>query len=178
MGGWIELALLVIVIALAGTAAWASWSAAPFVPTATRDVERLLSLADVKAGDVVYDLGSGDGRLLFAAAKRGAIAVGYEISILPYIVSLIRRRFVRERKNVTIHFKNFFSADLSPATVVVAFLLPRSMAQLGPKFVTELRPGTRVVSYAFKIAGWEPTKKDKPDARTLAVWVYRTTEHQ
>jgi len=172
--GWPELILLVLVIFVAGSAAWASLSAAPFVPTASRDIERLLDLAEVTSDDVLYDLGSGDGRLLFAAAKRGARAVGYEISILPFLISQVRRMMSRDRRLVTIRFRNFFQTDLAPASVVVAFLLPKSMAQLGPKFVRELRPHTRVVSYAFKIAGWEPIKKDKPDPRTLAIWVYRT----
>lgn len=175
MGLWLELGLLIIIIAVAGSAAWAAWRAAPYVPTPAHDVQRILDLAAVKPNETVVDLGAGDGRLVLAAAKRGATAIGYEIAILPYLVAVIRCALSSHRLRAHINFQDFYQADLRSAQVVIAFLLPRAMAKLKPKFEAELQSGTRVVSYAFPIPGWTPLRKDKTNARQLATWVYKVT---
>src|SRR5207249_5169786 len=82
--GVIWLIVLLVVLGVAGTAAWAGWRAAPYLPTRQKDVERMTALGRINPGELVYDLGAGDGRFLIAAAKRGATAVGFEISLLPY----------------------------------------------------------------------------------------------
>lgn len=169
--GW--LAALVVVIVVAGTAAWAGWRAAPYVPTRQRDVERLLQLANIQRNDIVYDLGAGDGRFVITAAQRyGVRAVGYEISVLPYLVSLLRIRLSGVRALASMRFQDFYRQPLHEASVVVCFLTPGAMARLAPKFQRELRPGTRVLSYAFAIAGWTPDIKDKPNPQTMSVYVY------
>lgn len=169
--GW--LAALVVVFVVAGTAAWAGWRAAPYVPTRQADVERLLRLANITSTDVVYDLGAGDGRFVMTAAKRyGVRALGFEISVLPYLVAQLRIRLAGLGRLASMRYQDFYHQSLSEATVVVCFLTPGAMARLGPKFRRELRPGTRVLSYAFAIAGWTPDLKDKPNPQTMAVYVY------
>lgn len=169
--GWMVATVVVFIVA--GTAAWAGWRAAPFVPTRQRDVERMLRLADVRPGEVVYDLGAGDGRFVVAAARRGARAVGFEISLLPYLVARIRLLIARVGGAGEMRFQDFFHQDLSTADVVVCFLTPPAMKKLGEKFTKELRPGTRIVSYAFAIHDWTPELKDKPNPSTMAVYLYR-----
>lgn len=166
--------ILCAVILFAGTAAWAGWRAAPYVPTKQRDVERMLAMAELKPGELVYDLGAGDGRFILTAAKRyQARAVGFEISFLPYIVARLRLWSQNAGGQATMRFQDFFRTDLSAADVIVCFLTPGAMKRLGPKLKNELRPGTRVVSYAFAIHDWTPVRKDKPDPRTMAVYLYQ-----
>ncbi len=174
MSVWIEAGLGLVILAIVGTAAWAGWKAAPFFPTAGRDVNRLLDVAGVTAEDTVIDLGCGDGRMLFAAAARGARAIGYEISLVPYLVAKGRWFFSPVRSRVQVRLKSFWLADLSSATVLVAFLLPRSMSEVARRLAPGLRPGTKIVSYAFPIAEWEPIRRDKPDPTRLPIWVYAT----
>lgn len=167
------LAVLVLVLLVAGTAAWAGLRAAPYVPTLGRDVDRLLDIAQVRPGETVIDLGGGDGRIVAAAAARGANAIGYEISLLPYLVGWIRCRFSPNRARISWQARDFFQTDVSAADVVTVFLTPMAMKKLEPKLSRELRPGTRVVSYAFQVPGWVPVRKDKPDPRRFAIWVYQ-----
>ncbi len=165
---FISLVFIVLV-----TAAFAGWKAAPYVPTWQRDVRRMLQLAQVKPGELVVDLGSGDGRFLVTASQEfGSQAVGYELSLLPYVVSLIRKRISRANR-ISVKFRDFYRADLSPADVVVCFLTPKAMKKLEPKFERELRPGTRVVSFAFRLPGWPSSLVDKPTPQSTPVFVYR-----
>lgn len=128
---------------------------APFDPTPQEVVERMLVLAGVKKGDVVYDLGSGDGRVVVSAAKTyGVNAVGVEID--PGLVKLAREN-VREHgveKLVEIRQQDFLSADLSEATVVTLYLSYDGNLALRPKLMRELKPGARVVSYIFDMGDW------------------------
>jgi SAM-dependent methyltransferase len=174
VGALIWLSVLIVVLIVAGSAAWAGWRAAPFVPTRQRDVERMLRLAELKPGELVYDLGAGDGRFIITAARRyQARAVGFEISLLPYLVGRWRIWRARLGRLAAMRFQDFFHQDLSEADAVVFFLTPGATAKLGPKLRRELKPGARIVSYAFSIPGWTATLKDKPDPRTMAVHMYR-----
>lgn len=169
---WILVTVLVLVIA--GTAAWGGLRAAPYLPTRTRDVERMLRLANLQPGEKVYDLGAGDGRFIIAAVKQfHATAIGYEISLLPFLVGVFRIWFAGVKGQAKMSFHDFFHADISDANVVVCFLTPGAMKKLGPMFRQQLPPGTRIVSYAFSIDGWEPVVKDKPEQSTFAVYLYR-----
>lgn len=168
------LIILAVVLVAAGTAAWASVSAAPFVPTWRRDVGRMLTLADIKPDELVLDLGAGDGRYLVAAVRQyQARAIGFEITLLAWLAAWLRLRFSGTFGRAQILYRDFFRQDLSAANVVICFLTPRAMAKLGPKLKRELKPGTRVLSYAFAIPDWTPVKKDKPEPGRMAVWVYR-----
>jgi tRNA A58 N-methylase Trm61 len=169
---WIVAGVLIFIAGL--TAAWGGLRAAPYLPTRQQDVERMLKLANIQPGEVVYDLGAGDGRFMITAAQRyGARAIGYEISLLPYLAARWRMWRAQVGQQATIRAKDFFHTDLSDANVVVCFLTPGAMKKLGQKFKRELRPGTRIVSYAFSIADWTPEVKDKPDPKTMSVYLYR-----
>jgi precorrin-6B methylase 2 len=130
---------------------------APFDPTPQEVVERMLALAAVKKNDVVYDLGSGDGRVVVAAAKTyGVRAVGFEID--PGLVKLARENARKQgvEKLVEIRQQDFMNADLSPATVVTLYLSYDGNLALRPKLMHELKPSARVVSYTFDMGDWQP----------------------
>jgi precorrin-6B methylase 2 len=125
-----------------------------WVPTRPALVETMLNLADVTARDFVIDLGSGDGRMVIAAAKRGARALGIEYE--PDMVSLARRNAAAAGVGERAKFiqGDMFEADFSQATVLALFLLPANLRRLAPKFL-ELPPGTRIVSNTYRIEGWD-----------------------
>ena len=140
--------------------------------TPQRIVEAMLDLARVTAGDVVYDLGSGDGRIpIIAAQKYGARGVGIEIQS-----QLVRRSRQTARDGavddrVTFVEGDLFNADISAATVVTLWLNDRMNARLEPKLKTELKPGSRVVSHQFRIGQWVPAQTSHVDDVDLFLWV-------
>jgi SAM-dependent methyltransferase len=131
----------------------------PYVQTPTDVVTEMLRLANVNADDVVYDLGSGDGRIVIAAARDfGARGVGIEID--PGLVALSMERAQRAgvADRVTFRSDDLFDADLSDATVVTLYLSYRINQRLRPKLMRELRPGARIVSHDFDMGDWPPDK--------------------
>ena len=126
-----------------------------WVPTSPALVEKMLDLAKVTAGDFVIDLGSGDGRMVIAAAKRGATALGVEFN--PKMVELARQlaKEAGVADRATFVEGDMYEADVSKATVLALFLLPENLRRLEPKF-RALRPGTRIVVNSFGIPDWEP----------------------
>lgn len=165
--------LLVILILIFGTAALAGVKAAPYVPTRQKDIKRMFELAEIKPGETVFDLGAGDGRLVLAAIKNyQAKAVGFEMSVLPYLVSRLRVYFSRLNDRAKILYKDFYLADFSQAEVIVCFLTPMAMSKLKPKFERELKSGARIVSYAFQIKGWEASKISKPSPKDTSIYLY------
>ncbi len=166
--------VLVFVLVAAVTTAWAGWRAAPFVPTRTKDVERMLDLAELKDGEAVYDLGAGDGRLLIAATRRQpkVRAVGFELSVLFWLVGWLRIMLSRDRHRIQFRLQDFFHQSLAQADVVVCFLTPAAMRKLEPKFRQELRPGSRIISAVFPMPNWKPDLVDKPTGR-VSVFRYR-----
>lgn len=134
---------------------------APFITTPDEVVERMLALAQTRADDVVMDLGSGDGRIVIAAAQRfGARGIGVEIE--PRLVEISRQNARRAGVAGRVEFiaGDVLHADLSRASVVTVYLLPALIEQLQPKFLTELAPGTRIVSHAFAMTGWKPDRSE------------------
>jgi len=130
---------------------------APFDPTPQEVVQRMLALADVRKNDVIYDLGSGDGRLLIAAAKKyGVRGVGFEIDA--GLVKLARENARREgvEKLVEIRQQDFLAADLSRATVVTLYLSYDGNLAVREQLNRQLKPGARVVSYTFDMGEWPP----------------------
>ena len=146
-----------------------------YVPTPQSAVDAMLELARVTANDVVYDLGSGDGRIPITAAKKyGARGVGIEIDsyYLRWAFDNLARAGVADR--VVFLNQDLFESDISPATVVTLFLLPRLNQQLIPKLRRELRPGARVVSHQFDMGDqWPPDDTRDVDGLTVYLWVIR-----
>ncbi len=130
---------------------------APYMPTMHRQRQDALDLLDLKPGQTLYELGSGDGSLLKDAAARGLKVVGYELNPILLAISWARTR--RYRKQVKIVWGNYWKADLSKADGVFVFLLDRFMKRLDDKIKAEGRPGVKLVSHAFKIPGRRPAKK-------------------
>ena len=139
-------------------------------------MERLLGLASVKKGDTVYDLGSGDGRVVIAAAKKfGVKAVGFEID--PDLVKLARENVRKQgvEKLVEIRQQDFTSANLSPASVVTLYLSSDGNPAVRPALMHKLKPGVRIVSYGFDMGDWAPkimeTYRDRAgDSHLLYLW--------
>jgi len=134
----------------------------PFVPTPIEVVDRMLELAEVKKGDVVYDLGSGDGRIVIRAAQKyGVKAVGIEMD------SLLLDRARKDAKAAGVaHLVEFraedaLKADISQATVVTLYMLPWFNEAMKPSFKKFLKPGTRIVAHDFGIEGWPPDRTVK-----------------
>lgn len=140
----------------------AFFTGAPWVPTPMKRVRRMLELANIGPGDRVYDLGCGDGRLVQEAAKTyGADAIGLELSPLVYAMARIRNFILRSKAQILL--KDFRKVNFSNAKALTFYLLPEVLKVMGPKFAAELKPGTRIVSYAFQIDGWTPTHIEERD---------------
>jgi SAM-dependent methyltransferase len=150
---------------------------APDVHFAVTDqpiADAMLQLADVTSEDIVYDLGSGDGRIpILAAQKYGARGVGIEID--PRLVEL-SREVAREGEvadRVTFVEADLYTTDISAATVVTLYLSATVNLDLEPKLKRELRPGSRIVSHKFPIGAWTPEKTVHVDGEDLFLWVVR-----
>ena len=143
-----------------------------FVPTPQEVVEDMLRLANVRKGDVLYDLGSGDGRIPVTAARLyGVRGVGIDID-----PERIREAQDNARKNgveALVQFRqaDLFKADFREATVVTLYLLPDLNVKLRPRLLAELKPGTRIVSHQFDMGDWKPAKKLESNGRTVYFWV-------
>ena len=146
--------------------------AGPYVPTPWVIVEEMLKLADIRREDVVYDLGSGDGRLVITAAKRfGARGVGVELQT--ELVEMARVGAQHEGVPDRVKFVqgDLFQADIRSASVVMLYLLPGFVTRLVPKLRAELRPGTRIVSHDYPLAPWPPDKElamDVPEKEMIS----------
>jgi cyclopropane fatty-acyl-phospholipid synthase-like methyltransferase len=146
-----------------------------FVATPQSVVEAMLELAHVTAADVVYDLGSGDGRIPITAAKKcGARGVGIEID--PRLIRESTDNLAKAGVGNRVRFVNqdLFEANISEATVVTLFLLPRLNQQLMPKLKRELKPGARVVSHYFHMGDeWPPDQSQDVDGLMIYMWTIR-----
>ncbi len=143
----------------------------PYVPTPTSVVEKMLELAEVKDGDYVLDLGSGDGRIAIAAAKRGATAMGVDID--PERVKEARENAKQEgvEDRVTFEEQDLFDTDFSKADVLTLYLLSSVNLKIRPKILSDLEPGARVVSHAFSMGDWDPDHHEKVDGRDVYFWI-------
>lgn len=146
-----------------------------YVPTPQNIVEAMLEMAHVTPSDVVYDLGSGDGRIpITAAQKYGARGVGIEIE--PRLVEIANDNAAKAHVTDRVWFvhDDLFEADISPATVVTLYLLPRLNQQLAPKLRRTLRPGTRIVSHFYDMGpDWPPEASQEINSLTIYLWTIR-----
>jgi len=146
----------------------------PFAVSAEPVVEAMLDLAGVRAGDVLYDLGCGDGRIVIAAARRGARATGIDIDPMPLIFARrnARRSGADVERRVRFVRGDFFQADLRDATVVTLYLSPEVNQRLLPKLLDELAPGSRIVSHKFHMGdAWKPERSVRVDNATIYLWI-------
>ncbi len=143
---------------------WPLAIGAAYSPSSMRVVRKMLDMAQVSNNDRVYDLGSGDGRIVIEAAQRyQARGVGVEADPLRVMWSWLRITRLGLKPQVKIIWGNLFHQDISRATVVVLFLWGRTNDKLKDKLQQELEPGTRIVSYVWKFKGWDPVKVDRKD---------------
>ena len=131
----------------------------PFVPTTDDAVAAMLKLGGVKSSDIVYDLGCGDGRIVIAAAKLGAHAVGIDINPVRIAEAKENAKKAGVENLVRFEENDLFEADIHEATVVTLFLLPHINLKLRPKLLSDLKPGTRIVSNTFDMGDWKPEKE-------------------
>jgi predicted RNA methylase len=132
---------------------------APFVPSPVQVIQHMLKLAELRAGEVLFDLGAGDGRAVIMAAKTfGARAVGVELreDLAKKALSTIHNNSLTDR--VTIVNGDMFTVNLTPADVVFLYLTTSANEKIRPKLETELKKGVRVVSHDYEIVGWKPAK--------------------
>ena len=131
---------------------------APILNTSSRRIRQIIEAADVKNGDVVYELGSGMGNIALAFSENQNVkVVGFELSPIFYFISLVRK-WLLKRKNAEFRMKNFYNADLSGATIVYFYLMPKSIEKMKEKFDKELKPGTKIISFGFPIKEWKAEK--------------------
>jgi ubiquinone/menaquinone biosynthesis C-methylase UbiE len=171
--------LLAAIAALVTSAsAWAQRSAplgepeAPFVPTSQEVVEAMLRVAGVKPGDVVYDLGCGDGRIVITAAQKfGARGVGIDIDPERIEDANANAQRAGVEQRVAFRLGDLFEADIAEATVVTLYLLPDMNVRLRPKLLRDLKPGTRVVSHDFDMGvEWPPERTVRLGNDRIYLW--------
>ncbi len=152
----------------------------PFVPTPQNVVDEMLRMARVGENDVLYDLGSGDGRIVITAAQKfGTRGTGIEIEpeLIAQSLDSAKKAGVEER--VKFLQQDLFETDLGDATVVTLYLLPEVNLKLRPKLLSQLKPGTRVVSHNYDMGEWEPERVEQVKSQTgehvLYYWVVPET---
>lgn len=139
-------------------------SGAPWVPIRKFDIDQVIADSKLKSGDKFIELGCGDGRMVKAAAKNGARAIGYELNLVLWLIGWLR---CLGTKNAKIRFGDLWGVDLSAADVVMVFLVPRTMPKLGLMAQSQMKRGSRLVSYIFEIPG------KKPDYHSKSWFIYR-----
>jgi len=173
---WLVFFLATLLVA-GPTAAHAQAQKAPrtpdviYVPTPQEVVEDMLRLANVRKGDVLFDLGSGDGRIAIAAAKKyGIKAVGIDIDPDRIKEATENARKAGVSNLVEFRQEDLFKADFKEATVVTLYLLPDLNVKLRPRLWEDLKPGTRIVSHQFDMGTWKPEKRLESNGRTVYFW--------
>jgi predicted RNA methylase len=157
----VQIFILMLMTIFAISITWTGIVGAPWVPTSMKMVQKMLELAEVGPEDLVYDLGCGDGRTVFTAARvYGARAIGIEIDPLRYIWCRLMVILLGLGDRVKIIYGDFFRHDLSEATVVTCYLLQSTNNKLEEKLKKDLRFGARVVSNTFTFSSLNPVRSD------------------
>jgi len=163
--------LFVLVLLHAGVSTAGRSPDVPYEPSPVAVVEAMLATARVGRDDVVYDLGSGDGRIVITAAEKfGAHGVGVDID--PRRIAEAHANAKRSSAGDRVQFReaDLFEAEIREATVVTLFLWPEVNLKLRPKLLAELKPGTRIVSHMHDMGDWKPERTVRADGRTLYLW--------
>ena len=154
----------------------ASNSFAPFVPCRKKELPRIFEVINPKDGEIFYDLGCGDGRVVFYVAKNfPSKAIGVEMSFLFFLYCWIKRIFLADKRNITFKLKNLFYEDLSEADAIYVYGMPKVLEKrLRYKLEKELKKGARVIAYGFPIKGLEPESIRQPDENhKKSIYLYR-----
>ncbi len=157
------IALVIIVLGLIAVISfrWPQKRGAPYWPTSMKTVYRMLAMAEIKEGEIVYDLGCGDGRIIVAAARRfGARAIGVEIEPFRFLWCQLLITMLGLRKRVRVVRRDLFAQELGDADVVICYLLQKTNDRLEHKLVRELKSGTRIVSNTFHFPTLACTRMD------------------
>jgi precorrin-6B methylase 2 len=143
-----------------------------FVPTPPDVVEAMLKMADAKKGDVLYDLGSGDGRIPITAVQKFGVTKAVGIDINPQRIKEANDNAQKAGVTGQVSFRNedLFQANFSEATIVTLYLLDSLNEKLRPKLMADLKPGTRIVSHAFRMGDWMPEKTENVNGRMIYFW--------
>lgn len=143
----------------------------PYVPTPQKVVDGMLKLADVQKGDVVYDLGCGDGRIVITAAKDyGATGIGVDLNPERIKEANENARDAKVEDKISFQVGDLFDFDFSKADVLTLYLLPDVNMTLRPKIQAEMKPGSRIVSHAFDMGDWEPDERISVEGKTIYLW--------
>lgn len=168
-----------IVIVLSLVILWFVWPPdspwSPWWQVGPREIRKSLKLAKVTKDDIVYDLGSGDARVpIIAAREFGARGVGIEIDYIRHLTAWLKVKLHNLSDRVTLKRGNFFNYEICDATIVFVYLVPRVLEKLKPKLFRELKKGTRILSYKYKIKVETGIKLVKKDLKN-EIYLYRIT---
>ena len=162
--------IVIITVIIAISIIWPLLIGAAWSPSSKRVVNKILEMAEIDSNDIIYDLGSGDGRIVAEAARKyHAIGIGIEADPFRVTLSIIILRLMGLSNKTRIIWGDLFNQDISHATVVTVFLWQRTNEKLKEKLLRELEPGTRVVSYIWTFSGWTPVAVDREDRIYLYV---------
>lgn len=173
----IDISLVVIAACLGLTLIWAAtllisnFFDAPWVPLRMKTVERMLEMVNIRPGEIVMDLGSGDGRaLMLAAKKHRARGVGIELNPIMAWLSGFETRVRGLSENIEIRRGDMNKADIGQADVILTYLLPKANQKLERKVMTEAKPGARVISYAFEYPNWGHSRQERAGAGNIYLY--------
>lgn len=165
--------ILIIVLALLIPTAYAAWIGAPYAPTTLAVVRKGLQELGIDESDVVVDLGAGDGGILLTAAAHGSRAIGFELSPIMWLIAKVR---TWGKKNITLHFQNFYQQKFPQATVIFAFLMPANMARVRQLLRSQPLPQLKyVLAYAFPFPDIEPLHIIR-ESKCAPLYVYQAAD--
>jgi hypothetical protein len=168
---FIAIIMLVIVSLMLATAFVSLFLRIPYVPSSTRAAKQMIKIAALKKGNIVYDLGCGDGKLLFEAEKtKNITARGFEAAPIPYLLAQLKKWIFGSK--ATVRMQNFFRADLSDADVIFCYLGTDIMTRLAEKFEKECKKGTKIISNTFQMPSLTPTKVWRKDKKKKLPSIY------
>ena len=171
IGHMIGMILLLIILVLVSSLAYAASKGAPWVPTVRKDIDRIIKLADVQSGDVIYELGCGDARVLrnLVRAHSGSRGVGYDLSILHIFIGQITAWV--QGFPVRLGMRNILKVDCSGADIVYLFLMPEINKPVTKKLMRELKPGSKIIAFVWPLPDLEPIKIDEVSGRST-IYLY------
>ena len=147
------------------------------MPTPREAAMKVLRAAHIKKGDKLYDIGAGDGRFIhFAEKEFKANAIGFEIDPFVYMLAKFKQLFLRWKGKMI--RGNFLKHDISDAKIIICYMLPKTLAKFQPKFEKELKPGTKIVSYAFQVGTLKPKKIIPKSGKINRILIYEMPDKQ